>query len=105
MKGQGTPSRSSDGAWGGGALTAFCCRALALGGLPCIWTRCSPALALIVACPSCQATGNGAGGVLEQRTSQMEMKSPRLWVMDVKIMEEPQIPVIDEFTIRDHKAI
>lgn len=37
--------------------------------------------------------------------SRLERKSPCLWVMDVKIMEEPQIPVIDELTIRDHKAI
>lgn len=64
-----------------------------------------PLLSLLPALPVCQATGSGAGGVLEQRMSQMEIKSPCLWVMDVKIMEEPQIPVIDELTIRDHKAI
>lgn len=99
MKGQRILSRRSDGAWGSATLTAFCCRVVGLGGLPCIWTRYSPAL------PSCQATGNRAGGVLEQKMSRLERKSPCLWVMDVKIMEEPQIPVIDELTIRDHKAI
>lgn len=64
-----------------------------------------PLLSLLPALPVCQATGSGAGGVLEQTTSQMERKSPGLWVMHVKIMEEPQIPVIDELTVRDHNAI
>lgn len=64
-----------------------------------------PLLSLLPALPVCQATGSGAGGVLEQKTSRMERKSPGLWVMHVKIMEEPQIPVIDELTVGDHKAI
>lgn len=64
-----------------------------------------PLLSLLPALPVCQATGSGAGGVLELKTSWMKRKSPGLWVMHVKIMEEPQIPVIDELTVRDHKAI
>ena len=113
MMGQSTLSRRSAGAWGSTRLTGFCCFSVeerptsgGAGWAPMDMDKasnfpCSPSL--FPALPVCQATGNGAGGVLEQKISWMERKSSYLWLMDVKIMEKPQIPKIGE--AGDHKAI